>query len=266
MFKKIRFSVFIFTILLLTFTFSYATPTTHIWSPSTDVQPYGVFHLTADAYVPVERDSAGNRPDTVTNFGLTTGILPFDKFNAEVGFDHIAGYGALDTYPFYFNWKVGTPEDVFSKFFPALAFGEYMIGTKQKKATGVVRTGYNIFYWKAAKTLSIKNFSLGRFSAGYYRGDKDLLLDANGNSDNDGVLLAWERIMSEISDKLWVCVDYQGGKNSFGAMNYGFAWKFSPNVSVLFGYDVPNNSNLAKTFTVQCDIDFDLFSKFLRKK
>lgn len=244
---------------------SFATPSTHIWAPSTDVQAYGVGHLTSDFYVPVETDKEGNRPATVTNFGLTTGILPFEKLNAEVGFDHISGYGALDDHPFYFNWKVGTPEDAFYGFFPALAVGEYMIGTKQQKKEGEIRTGNNIFYGKVAKTISIKDFSLGRFSVGYYRGDEELLLDANGNRDNHGVLAAWERTMTEISDKLWVCVDYQEGENGFGALNPGFSWKFSPNVSVIFAYDIPNNNDLARTFTVQCDIDFDVFSKLFKK-
>src|SRR3989338_9806087 len=75
---------------------SYATASTHIWGPSTDVQGYGVMHITSDLYLPTERDSLGNRPDTVTNLGLTTGILPLEKLNAEVGFDNKSGLGALD--------------------------------------------------------------------------------------------------------------------------------------------------------------------------
>ena len=62
---------------------------------------------------------------------------------------------------------------------------------------------------------------------------------------------------------LWVSVDYQGGESAFGSMNYGFSWKFAPNVSVLFGLDHYNNTSLANltdTYTIQADIDFDLFS------
>ena len=74
-----------------------ATATTHIWAPSTDVQPFGKWHLTSDFYFPVEKDSVGSRPDTVTNLGLTVGVLPFQKFNMEVGFDHKTGYGGMIT-------------------------------------------------------------------------------------------------------------------------------------------------------------------------
>ena len=62
--------------------------------------------------------------------------------------------------------------------------------------------------------------------------------------------------MTEISDKLWVAVDYQGTKSSYGTLNLGFSYKFSDNTSLLAGYDIFNNRDLANTYTVQVDIDF----------
>jgi hypothetical protein len=228
---------------------AFATASTHIWAPSTDVQAYKKWHLTADFYVPTESNSDGSRANTITNAGLTVGILPFKKLNAEVGFDHKSGYGSLDKYPIYFNAKVGIPEDSYGKFFPAVAFGIYDIGTKEDK------TDSNVFYGKIAKTLTLGGVNLGRLSAGYFVGNKKLLLHGS-KRDNEGVLLAWERVMSEISDKLWVAVEYQGSRSSYGAMNYGFSWKFADNVSVIFGYQVYNDVDLANTFTIQTDIDF----------
>jgi len=228
----------------------YATPSTHIWAPSTDVQPYKKWHLTSDFYFPSERDSAGNRPNTITNLGLTVGVLPFEKLNMEVGFDHKSGTGDLDDYPIYFNTKLGISENAFGEYFPALAVGIYDVGTKDD------RTDYNIVYGKAAKTFSLDDFSLGRFSVGYFRGSSKLLLDKNGNKDNDGVFAAWERTLSEITDKLWVCVEYMGTESSYGSWNFGFSWKFADNVSALFGYNIYNNRDLADTVTVQVDIDF----------
>ncbi|MBI5025875.1 MAG: hypothetical protein HZC12_03925, partial [Nitrospirae bacterium] len=113
-------------------------------------------------------------------------------------------------------------------------------------------TDYNIVYGLVAKTFG----KLVRLSAGYYTGNDNLLLDINGNKDNDGILLSWDRTISEISDKLWAAIDYQGGKNSYGALSFGVAWKLAPNVSVIFGYDIYNESRYKPTATIQLDIDF----------
>jgi len=175
-----------------------ATATTHIWAPSTDVQPYKKWHITADYYVPTENDSTGARPSSVTNTGLTVGVLPFKNLNAEVGFDHKSGTG-VDDYPVYFNTKAGIPENAYGPFFPAIAAGIYDAGTKNDKPD------FNVVYFKAGKTLEINKFSLGRFSLGFFQGNKELLTYGDKIS-NKGILACWERPLPEISDKLWVAV------------------------------------------------------------
>lgn len=227
-----------------------ATPSTHIWSPSTDIQADKSVHLTMDMYVPAEKDGRGKKPDTVSNFGLTGGFWPIEnKLGFEGGFDVINGYEELDNYPFYFNAKVGTPEDALFALSPALAFGAYDFGTEYGK------TNFNLYYVKGARTLKAEDFSLGRLSFGWFWGNSDLMLDDHGSSTGSGVLLAWERTMPMLSEKLWLCVDYQGSSIGFGALVPGFSWKFSDAVSVIFGYVIPNNSKLAESFTVQVDID-----------
>jgi len=227
---------------------AHATASTIIWGPSTDIQAFKTVHLTSDFYVPTGTDTNEARPDTITNLGLTAGVLPFKNLNAEVGFDHKSGTG-LDNDPFYFNTKVGIPENAYGSFFPALAVGIYDVGTKAN------RTDFNVLYFKAGKTLSIDKLSLGRFSVGGFSGDKDLLT-YNGKASNEGVLLGWERALTEISDKWWVGVDYQGSKSSYGALNFGVSYAFAPNTSVIFGYDIYNNKDLVDTYTVQLDINF----------
>ena len=165
-----------------------ATPSTHVWSPSTDLQTHGTAHLTADAYVPSEHDAAGARPDTVTNFGLEGGYWPIkDTFGVEFGFDVFNGYGELDDYPLYFNVKGGVLEKAFFENSPALAVGGYNFGTKPNK------TDVNSYYVEAAQTFTVRDFSLGRVSFGWFWGNSDLLLDAQGNSDTNGMILSWER-------------------------------------------------------------------------
>lgn len=229
---------------------AFATASTHIWAPSTDIQPYLKWHITSDLYLASEKDSQGNRPDTITNLGLTVGILPFEKLQAECGFDHKTGLGELDDYPMYFNAKVGIPEGSWGDFSPALAMGIYDLGTKHNK------TDYNIVYGKIAKTFSVKGFSVGRFSGGYFYGNPKLLLDEDNNRDNKGAFFAWERVMSELSEKLWVCLEYMGTRSSYGTMNLGFSYKFTDTVSALVGYNIYNNRNLVDTITLQLDIDF----------
>jgi len=226
---------------------AYATASTIIWGPSTDTEAFKKLHVTSDFYVAAGNDSNHVRPATVTNFGLTAGILPFKAVNGEIGFDHKSGTG-VDSQPFYFNAKLAMPENSFSNYFPAIAVGVYDVGTSSK-------TTDDVAYVRGAKTFSVGKFLLGRFSAGVFMGNKNLLT-YNGKKSNSGVLFGWERQLSEISDKWWIGIDYQGSKSAYGSTNIGISYKFSDNVSMIYGYDFYNNHNLVDTFTVQLDIDF----------
>ena len=233
-----------------------ATPSTQIWIPSTDVQPFNVWHLGLDNYFRASDEShftAGQRDPNVYDAGLTVGVLPFKTVNAEVGVDYLVNGTAYDNDPFYLNAKVGIPEEALCTNSPALAVGGFNFGTNAKK-NSATRTDQNIVYGLAAKTIPF----LGRVSAGYYQGNGDVLLNTDGHKANDGILVSWDRTLSEISDKLWVAVDYMGGENALGGLSFGVAWAFSKNVSVIFGYDVWNEPSLAgaNTFTTQVDINF----------
>jgi hypothetical protein len=245
---------------------AYATPSTHIWAPSTDIQPFKLIHITADSYTPLKsKDYLDNSTYVQQVYGLTFSLLSdkpeenilgkawkqLDKIRFETGFDYKKGFGSFyDSTPWYFHFKFGIPEDAYFKYMPAFAVGSYDMGTKSH------RTNFNVWYLKAAKTASLGKFNLGRFSAGYFDGNGRLLRDKDGLRDNIGPMFAWERTMSEISDKLWLCVDYQGTQSSYGAMNYGFAWKFTNNISTIVGYEIYNNPNLRDTITFQLDVDF----------
>lgn len=221
-----------------------ATPSTQIWIPSTDVQPFGTFHFGFDTYIRTASEPDGTKLPPVVDLGLTAGILPFEKLRAEVGFDLIHSGTDADDDPLYFNGKIATPEDALFKGSPALAGGIYNAGTKRDV------TDQNVVYGLAARTFPV----IGRLSAGYYT----LNEDAVAGTDDGGVLLSWDRTLSEISDRLWAAVDYMGGDNAFGALNFGLSWAFSPNTSVIFGYDIYNEKEFAgeNTFTVQIDINF----------
>jgi len=254
--RKLLILSIVLALSILNLKYAYATASTHIWAPSTDTQTWGTGHITADVYIPAEENADGSQANTITNTGLTFGMLPFKKLTAEAGFDYKTLYGKLDRYPIYFNTKLAIPEDAFKdtfkygEFIPAFAVGIYDVGTEIDKINN------NVVYLKAAKTLQIKDFSLGRVSLGYFWGNDNLLLDANGDKDANGILAAWERTMSEISDKLWLCVEYQGSKSTYGALNLGFSWKFTPSTSAIIGYEFYNDRKFPDTATIQVDIDF----------
>jgi hypothetical protein len=243
----------------LTATIASATPSTQIWIPSTDIQAYKTVHLNFDTYIRDHSNKDGSRTPPVVDIGPTFGVLPFEKIQAEVGFDVISAGGNADKHPLYGHFKIGMPED--NTWIPAVSVGMYNIGTKSGDARkGELATNQDIAYGLVAKTLPV----VGRLSAGYYVGNRKVLVtdekDASGNfkSDEKGVLLSWDRTMTEISDKLWFAVDYMGGKNLNGALSFGASWAFAKNVSVIFGYDVWNNKNVAgqNTATIQVDINF----------
>lgn len=242
-----------------------ATPSTQIWIPSTDVQAYKTLHLGIDNYFRasgVPKATTASRDANVMDIGLTAGILPFEKLQMEIGFDYLTIAGEPnDNHPLSGNFKIGTPEDSLFKMSPALAVGMYNIGPAQSAGNApLVISGQNIVYALAAKTLPAIGPvpSLGRISAGYYRGGKKALINPNLNAENDGLLLSWDRTMNEISDKLWMAVDYMSGHNVDSALNVGFSWAFAKNVSVIFGYDIYKEKALAgnNTFTTQLDINF----------
>jgi hypothetical protein len=231
-----------------------ATPSTQIWIPSTDVQDFKTLHLGIDNYI--RFSDAKNAGANTFDLGLTAGVLPFENLKMEIGVDYMtdnlgtAG-SALGKHPIFFNAKLGTPEDAFGiKGMPAFAAGMYNIGTFDRGESG--NTMQNIAYGLVARTFPI----IGRLSAGGYNGAEKQL----GRKINNGILASWDRAMPEISDKLWLAVDYMSGRNYNGAVNFGGSWAFSKNVSLLVGVDVynPGQSTLTggkPTFTTQLDIN-----------
>lgn len=226
-----------------------ATPSTQIWIPSTDVQAFGTVHLGIDNYIRVADNADGEKAPNTYDAGITVGVLPFEKLQLEVGADYmVTGTEPGDSYPVFFNAKLGTPEGSLFGGSPAMAVGIYNAGTK----TDV--SDQNITYALLAKTFPV----VGRLSAGYFVGNSAVMNDSDGDNANDGVLLSWDRPLTEISDKLWAAVDYQGGNSSMGALSFGVSWAFSKNVSLIVGYDIYNESATGGKNTITTQLDINL--------
>ncbi len=233
----------------------FATPSTQIWIPSTDVQAFGVVHLGWDSYIKTQSiDNVYLYETSISNGGITVGVLPLKKLGLEIGIDYRDMPLPYRDYPLFVNAKLGTPEDAFFKYMPALAVGIFDVGFRKDL------TDNNIAYGLIAKSI----WKLGRFSAGGYLGNGKLLYDAgaDGKKDNSGMLASWDRTISELTDKLWVAVDYQGAKNSYGALSFGAAYAVSPDASFIIGYDIWNDDKTYKpTVTVQIDMNISVFAK-----
>jgi hypothetical protein len=204
-------------------TSAWATPSTLIWIPSTDIQADKTFHLGIDTFnVP----SGGSWP---TDYGVTYG---FAGGKAEVGVDYFGGA----EHPVYFNAKylaLTETEDL-----PAIALGAYNFGTESDA------TDYNMLYVLGAKT-----FGKARVTLGYCNGNEDTL-----GADENMLLAGVDGYLTE-DKKWWGAVDYQSGKNAFGALSFGVSYSFAENASVLVGYDLFNDSAIDDVITVQVDIN-----------
>lgn len=223
----------------------WAGPTAHINGPSEDFQGYMDPAMTVAVNLAHDRDDSGARPATVTGLGLVNGFLSSKKFNLEAGFDYKSCGDLADDNPLYFNAKAGFPEGALGEKLPAVVAGIFDVGTNGRK------TDYNVFYAMAGKTAELRAFNLGKFSAGWFNGNGSLLRNKDDEKDKSGLMAAWDRVMPEISEKLWVSVDYLGTKSAYGSWNFGLAWKFNSRVSGIAGFNRFTSSALVDTYNVQ---------------
>lgn len=226
------------TVLALTSGVAMATPTGQIWIPSTDAKTLKEVTINLTN---IARFSNGS--DAGPNYymvGVTTGVLPFEAIKLEIGVDYMTtGIKAnIDNYPFYFNAKLATAEDMGFKGMPALAVGVFNLGTYDKPEVGL-STRQNIAYGLVAKTIPF----VGRISAGGYYGAKRALANGTNTIDtnmNSGMMASWDRAINEVSDKLWMGIDYMSGNNGNGQLGIGTSWAFSKQITLLTGVQVFN--------------------------
>jgi hypothetical protein len=211
-----------------------ATPTGQIWIPSPDAK--GFAEVTTNLTYNGRFSQTTAAGPSYFDAGVVVGVLPFESLKLEIGADYLTSNlqsnNVGDNHPFYFNAKLATPEDLFGvKGIPALAVGVYNLGTYDKPALDG-STRQNIAYGLIAKTLPV----VGRLSVGgYYGAQRALSSGTNQKNSNSGMMASWDRTMTEISDKLWLSVDYMSGNNANGALSAGGSWAFTKNITLLVG-------------------------------
>ncbi len=218
----------VFSALVLAADAARATSSSTVWTPlSPDIQPFGVCHVGVDNYFTVFTDAADGAGDFPTDAGLTVGILPFEKLQMEVGVDLLEPSDD----PLVFNAKMGAPEGALFSGAPALQVGIANAGTEEDV------TDYDIVYLVVGKTIP----GLGRLSGGPYTGNSKLLVDADGEEENDGFMVAFDRGFLPVQDaagefnRLVLAADYASGDNALGGVGLGLYYYFHRNVSVLTG-------------------------------
>ncbi|MBI5419197.1 MAG: hypothetical protein HZA60_03820 [Deltaproteobacteria bacterium] len=235
-----------------------ATPSTTYWTPATtDIQGFGVLHITYDSYFTVFK-TGSNKGDFPTDVGLTIGVLPYEKLQMEVGFDLLEPSDD----PLFFNAKIGTPEGALFSGSPAINLGIFNVGTETDK--NKVRTDQNIGHILFGKTIPV----LGRLFAGYYLGNAAVLKNSNGDTKNHGFMVGFDRGFLPTKDKagnefnrLVLAADYASGKNSFGGGGVGLYYYFNKDIDLLTGPVWFNDDGINGQWkwTLQLDINHNLF-------
>ncbi len=226
-------------IAIITCSTAFSAPSAQINIPSTDAKGLGEVAIAVTNYA-----KFSSKPDTGTNLfsaGVETGVLPFEKVKLEIGADYnTSGTSSVaDDHPIYFNAKLATAEDLFFSGMPAIAVGAYNLGSydKPERQPDGLSTRQNVSYALLAKTLPV----IGRLSVGsYYGSARALAVGSNQSHNNSGVMASWDRIISEVSDKLWLGMDYMSGNNANGEISFGGSWSFTKQVTLLVGVVVYN--------------------------
>ncbi len=218
--------------ILLAAGMAHATPSKLMRIPSTDVQPYGTFHMALENNTTMFRQRAIGGHAEPMNIGISAGLRDAGTFQIEAGVDIREPYD----YPLTGHAKVATTEEAFGKWGPIVAVGAYDVGGEKYK------NDLNIVYGEASKTVSF----IGRFTVGYFVGNSYFLKNAAGEADNSGLMLGFDRRMPEVNEKLWFGIDYMGTHSSYGAVTFGFGWSFSEKATLVIGYIRYNDEAVAK--------------------
>ena len=235
-----------------------ATPTTTYWAPSTAAcQAAGVPHVTYDTYYGrgTPPPNAGS-PTYPIDTGLTVGVLPSHKVQAEVGYDTL--FPTSNPVGFYLNGKVCTPESSLFKGSPGLSVGIYNLGFHKNV------TDYNVMHLMAQKSLPFG----GYIAAGFYHGFNSLLFtNSDGNVAKTGAMVGWSSpdiiVGRKGLKKIDVLADVQTGKNVLGAGGIGADIYFNDYIGLIVGPVFFVDSALqpggaARMWTTQLDVDIPL--------
>jgi hypothetical protein len=256
---RARLVLFLVAALMLVPSFAGATPSTTYWAPSTaNCQALGVPHVTYDTYFG-KGPAAGSAgaPNYPMDTGLTMGVLPSKKVQAEVGFDLLLP----SPDPLFLNTKLCMPESALFKGSPSLGAGIYNLGFKE----GV--TDYNVLHFMAQKAIGGTGYIAGLYHG---LGTESLFTNSEGKVVRTGFMAGFFSPDINVGvkglEKINFTADVQTGKNVLGAGGAGVYFYFTDTISLLTGpvffFDKalqPGGRRMLWTF--QLDVDVPLGRK-----
>jgi hypothetical protein len=236
-----------------------ATPSTTFWTPETTyTQPYAIPHITYDTYV-AEKGILAN------TYGVTVGVLPFEKLQGEIGVDLFYPTLSVRTKDLaQVNGKLTLPENAFGAWQPGVSFGIANVGFKDDISN------YDLLHLSVGKTLPV----VGALAVGGYygAGSKLLWTGSDDKVNRVGFMASWTSPDIKIGrpglDKIIFLADVATGKNWMGAAGGGIGLYFTPSIDILTGPVVFLDKDLYTTgalasvgtnflWTVQLDVDID---------
>lgn len=211
------------SLLLMVGLAAFATPSTLITIPSTDIQAAGTWHLGMDTFVYTTGSAAANFAD----FGLTYGVTP----RIELGFDLVSPQNN----PVWLNGKVLFVKP--DQFPVAVAAGVYNAGftdAVNQQVAYVIGSG------------TVPGLP-ARITGGLWQGNDKAL-----GSDDSGIMLGLDKTVN----KWWFGADYMSGNSALGSTNVGVGYALTDKIGVIVGYDKFNASGAADAVNFQLDVNF----------
>jgi hypothetical protein len=192
------------------------------------------------------------------DYGLTVGVSPSDKLQAEVGLDLFQPGKVADL--LQVNGKLTLAEGAFAGWQPGVSAGIMNVGFKKDVSD------YDLLHLDLGKAFAFGTVAVG----GYYgAGSKLLWTGSDGKANRAGSMASYTSpdLVLDLTglQKVNLVADLATGKNWFGGVGVGVGLYFTPSIDVLTGPVWFLDQDLAKgtygastVWSVQLDVDFDL--------
>lgn len=218
--------ILVATLLLATGLAVFATPSTLVTIPSTDIQAAGTWHLGMDTLVPMSASESVPFAD----LGLTYGVHP----RVEIGVDLIS---PADN-PLWLNAKVLvlTPDQS-----PVpVAVGVYNYGTNEPE-------NQQVLYAVGSYVLPVAD-GVRLTAGGWQANDTATSIGA----EDTGLMLGLDKTIGP----WWLGADYLSGDSALGSVNVGVGYALTDSIGIIMGYDYYNASGATDAVNFQLDVNF----------